>query len=107
MGQSLGARPIAGFAGFFGLGEEAANFFDQVALRCVQDFAVGLLEIFLGDAGVHACAAAHGGLIAGGKLRRDLWRRSARGLLGLGVRGGFGGLAVGRRRRFGVRGLDR
>jgi hypothetical protein len=75
-------------------------------LRGVQDFAVGLLQIFLCDVDVFAGAVAHAGLIAGRKLRGDLWRRSARGLLGLGIRGGFGGLAVRRRRRFGVRRLD-
>ena len=32
LGQGLGARPIAGFAGFVGLSQEAANFFHQVAL---------------------------------------------------------------------------
>ena len=105
--QGLGAGPVAGFAGFFGLGEEAANFFLQILLRGVQDFAVGLLQIFLRDVRVFAGAVAHAGLIAGGKLRRDLGRRSARGLLGLGIRGSFGGLAVRRRRWFGVRRLNR
>ena len=83
LGQGLGAGPVAGFAGFFGLSEEAANFFLEIQLRGIEDFAVGLLKIFLGDIGVFAAAAAQAGLIAGRKLRRDLGRRSARGLLGL------------------------
>lgn len=107
LGQGLGAGPVAGFAGIAGLAQEAANFFDEVALGCVQDFAVGLLQIFLRDAGVFNCAAAHAGLIAGRKLRRDLWRGSARGLLGLSVRGGgFSGFLVRRRQRFRVRRFD-
>ena len=106
LGEGLGAGPVAAFAGFFGLGQEAANFFDEILLRGVQNFAVGLLQIFLRDIGVFVRGTAHAGLIAGRKLRRDLRRRSARGLLGLSVRGGFGGLAVRRRRRFGVRRLD-
>jgi len=35
LGQGLGARPVAGFAGFVGLGQEAANFFLQILLRGV------------------------------------------------------------------------
>ena len=105
--EGLGAGPVAGFAGLFGLGEEAANLFLQIQLGGVQDFAVGLLQIFLGDVHVFARAVAHGSLIAGRKLRRDLWRRSACGLLGLGIRGCFGGLVVRRRWRFRVRRLDR
>ena len=107
LGQGLGAGPIAGFAGFVGLGEEAANFFLQILLRGVQDFAVSLLQIFLRDVDVFARAAAQAGLIAGRKLRRDLRRRSTHRLLGWSIRGRFGGLTVRRRRRFGVCRLNR
>src|SRR5271156_1871147 len=43
LGQGLGAGPVAGFAGVVGLGEEAADFFLQILLGGVEDFAVGLL----------------------------------------------------------------
>jgi len=43
LGQGLGAGPVAGFACFVGLGEEAADFFLQILLGGVEDFAVGLL----------------------------------------------------------------
>jgi len=107
LGKGLRAGPVAGFAGLVGLSEEAANFFLQIQLGGVQDFAVGLLQVFLGDVHVFARAVAHVGLIAGRKLRRDLGRRRARRLLGLGIRGCFGGLAVRGRRRFSVCRLDR
>ena len=85
MREGLRARPVSAFAGFVGLGQEAFNFFNEIVLRRVQAFAVGLLQVSLGDAGIFVGLVFQAGLISRRKLRGNLRRRSACGLLGLSV----------------------
>ncbi len=87
MREGLRAGPVSAFAGFVGLGQEAFNFFNEIVLRGVQAFAGCLLQVSLGDSGVFVGLVLQAGLISGRKLRRNLRRRSARGLLGLSVAG--------------------
>jgi len=103
--EGLRAGPIAAFAGFVGLGQEAADFFDEIVLRGTQALAGCLLQVSLGDAGVFVGLVFQAGLIPWRKLRRNLRRGSACGLLGLSVPGGFAGLAARRRWGFGMRRL--
>ena len=85
MREGLRAGPVSALSGFVGLGQEAFNFFDEIVLRGVQAFAVSLLQVSLGNAGIFVGLVFQAGLISRRKLRGNLRRRSARGLLGLSV----------------------
>ena len=77
------------------LGQEAADFSDEILLRRIQLFAAGLLEVALGEGCVVACAMFVAGLIARRKLRSDL--RGGRMQRGVLYSLGFGGRLARRR----------
>lgn len=67
--EVLRTRQVAGLAGFPGLRDKTANFFEQILLRGAQLLSFGLLKILLRHGNVFVGSALEVGLLTGRKLR--------------------------------------